>query len=408
MKTVCFLLGFAVAATLASADSLPVISTQPQNLSGSGTFSVVSSNATGFQWRGNGTDIPGATNSTLPRSSSDPTGYYMVVVKNAIGWVPSRLAYLSRGSGGVVPFSNYGNTGFDAQACYQMGNWGLPLTNGVAQVVAGPELDQMQPVGDTWDFWFWYYYDDPSWAGYFDGNDQIVPTVSPGQTVYYRVNLTYPAFSGTWTQQSTTLRGIAGGGTYATPSMANLKFPLWPEWPEPWYEPGWSDSAATNQVRIPGETFTLINHYAAYTDFGTPTCQWRKDGKIIPGATNGVEQLPSYYFQTSLTITNVQPADAGIYDVEVFGNQWIIAPTITLSIQTTNGLGVLLSPRFSDTNFVCDLLGVASRSYLIQWSPDLVNWNNLLTVPNLTGTVTFTNPAPADAVRFYRAQLLPE
>jgi hypothetical protein len=402
MKPVFLFLVFA-AATLASADSLPVISTQPHNLSGSGSFSVSSSNATGFQWRWNGADIPGATNSTLLRSSSDPTGYYMVVAKNATGWVPSQLAYLSRGSGGVVPFSNYGNTGFDAQACYQVGNWGLPLTNGIARVVAGPELDQMQPVGDTWDFWLWYYYDDPSWAGYFDGADQIVPTVSPGQTVYCRVDLTYPAFSGTWTQQSTTLKLVAGGGSYPTPSMTNLKFPLWPEWPEPIYD---NYPSPTNQVRIPGETFSLINSYSAYTDFGIPACQWRKDGKIIPGATNGVEQTPAFMYQTVFTITNVQPADAGIYDVEVFGNQWIVAPTITLSVQVTNGPGLLLSPRFSDTNFVCDLLGAASRSYIIQWSPDLLTWNDLLTVSNLTGTVTFTNPAPTDAVRFYRARLV--
>ncbi len=167
MKAAFLFLVFA-AFTVASADSLPVISTQPHNLSGSGSFSVVSTNATGFQWRWNGTDIPGATNASLSRSSSDPTGYYMVVVKNATGWVPSQLAYLSRGTGGVVPFSNYGNTGFDAQACYQIPypySGPVPLTNGTAQVIAGPELDQMQPVGDTWDF-SWYN-DDPSWAGLF-------------------------------------------------------------------------------------------------------------------------------------------------------------------------------------------------------------------------------------------------
>jgi hypothetical protein len=326
----------------------------------------------------------------------------MVVVKNATSWVPSQLAYLSRASGGVVPFSNYGNTGFDAQACYQVGNWGLPLTNGVAQVVAGPELDQMQPIGSAWDF-SWMN-DDPSWAGYFDWGDELVPTVSPGQTVYYRVDLTYPTWFGTFTQPSTTLKLIAGGGAYPTPSAANLKFPLWPEWPEPSYDNG---PTPTNQVRIPGETVSLMNYYSAYTDFGIPTCQWRKDGKIIPGATNGVEQTLTFMYQTVFTITNVQPADAGIYDVEVFGNQWIVAPTITLSVQVTNGAGFLLSPRSSDTNFVCDLLGVASRNYLIQWSPDLLTWNDLLTVPNLTGTVTFTNPITTNAACFYRARLLP-
>ncbi|MGH7993470.1 MAG: hypothetical protein ACREDQ_08135, partial [Limisphaerales bacterium] len=236
MKAAFLFLVFA-AGTVASADSLPVISTQPYNLSGSGSFSVVSTNATGYQWRWNGTDIAGATNATLSRSNTDPTGYYMVVVKNATSWVPSQLAYLSRGSGGVVPFSNYGNTGYLAQAVYE-GSSGypyIPITNGIAQVVAGPELDQMQPIGDTWDF-SWYG-DDPSWAGYFDWGDEVMPTVSPGQTVYYRVDLTYPnpAGVGTDTQPSTTLKLIAGGGSYPTPSAANLKFPVWIEWPlDPW------------------------------------------------------------------------------------------------------------------------------------------------------------------------------
>jgi hypothetical protein len=407
MKSFWPVLAFAIFSASAWADSLPVILMQPLNVSDSGTFSVVSTNATAFQWRWNGTDIPGATNATLSRSGSDPTGYYMAVVKNAVGWVPSRLAYLSRGSGGVVPFSNYGNAGSFAQACYQQPLYGMgspPVTNGIAQVVAGPELDQMQPVGNTWDFWFWYN-DDPSLAGYFDMPDQVAHTVSPGQTVYYRVDLTYPTWFGTYTQPSTTLKLLAGGGSYPTPSATNLKFPIWPEWPEPIYD---NYPSPTNQVRIPGETFNLINTYSAYTDFGTPTCQWRKDGKIIPGATNGVEQVQSFIYQTVFTITNVQATDAGIYDVEVFGNQWIIAPTITLSVQITNGPGLLLSPRLSDTNFVCDLLGVASRNYLIQWSPDLLTWNNLLGVSNATGTVTFTNSLFPDAVQFYRARLLPE
>ena len=411
MKLAWLTLGFAFAATFGRSDTLPVITSQPHNLSGAGTFSVVSTNATGFQWRWNGTDIPGATNSILARNGSDPTGYYMVAVKNATGWVPSQLAYLSRGSGGYVPFSNYGNTGFDARACYQINpfGWGNPLTNGIAQVIAGPELDQMQPVGDAWDFWDWYYYEDPGWAGYFDGGNQIIPTVSPGQTVYYRVDLTYPGYSGSYTQQSTTLKLTAGGGSYPIPSMANLKFPLWPEWPEPWNAP-WVGSTATNQVRIPGETVSLTNFYEAYTDFGIPACQWRKDGKVIPGATNLVQiagDRTGGYFQAVLSITNIQPADAGIYDVEVFGNQWIIAPTITLTVQITNGPGLLLSPHFADTNFVCDLIGVASRNYQIQWSPDLQTWNDLLSVSNATGTVTFTNSSATDAARFYRARLLP-
>jgi len=404
MKLFCLLSMVVLVPAMASADLLPVISNQPQSISGSGILSVASTNATGFQWRWNGTDIPNATNSTLSRSASDPVGYYMVVVKNAAGWVPSQLAYLSRGSGGYVPFSNYGNPNWQAQAISQF--TGQPLTAGLAQVVAGPELDQMQPVGDTWDF-SWYA-GDPSMAGYFDMDDQLVPTVSPGQTVYYRVDLTYPALSGTYTQPSRTLRLVAGGGSYPTPSADAIRFPTWPEWPEPWWHP--EASTATNQTRIPGETFSFSAYYSAYTDFGIPTAQWRKDGRPIAGATNFVQTFGGAFggnYQSVCALTNVQAADAGTYDVEVFGNQWMVKPTIRLSVQLLNGPGLFLTPRFSGTNLVCDLLGVAGRNYLVQWSPDLVSWNDLFSPTNITGTVTFTNPLASDAARFYRARLLP-
>jgi hypothetical protein len=79
---------------------------------------------------------------------------------------------------------------------------------------------------------------------------------------------------------------------------------------------------------------------------------------------------------------------------------------VPLSIQLANQPGIFDSPRLDDTNFVCDLLGVSTRKYRIEWSPDLSSWNNLATVTNLTGSVTFTNSA-GDAARFYRALLLP-
>jgi hypothetical protein len=387
------------------AESLPVISAQPQNLVGSGTFSVVSANATGFQWRCNGVDIPGATNSTLSRSNADPSGYYLVVGKNGAGWAPSSLAYLARGSGGYVPFSNYGNPDRRARAISL--STGLPLIAGLAQVVAGPELDQMQPVGDTWDF-SWYDYD-PSMAGYFDMDNQLVPDVSPGQIVYYRVDLTYPGGSGVAHNPSRTFKLIAGGGSYPTPSVAGALYPGWPEWPEPWYMD--FSSAPTNLVCVPGETVSLTDHFAAYTDFGIPTAQWRKDGAIMSGATNFIPQCDPYWqcfsWYSTITITNVQAADAGVYDLEVFGNQWVVTPKIALSVQLTNVPALFQSPRLSDTNFVFDLLGVPGRKYSIDWSADLLLWNPLSTTTNVTGTVTVTNPFTADNTRYYRARLLP-
>ena len=403
MKLGNLLLPLMVTACTALADGLPVITTQPQSDKRSPgvpvTFSVVSANATDFQWRFNGTNIPGATSSTLPIANPQTTdsGYYMVVAKNATGWVPSQMAWLSVGSSSLVPFSNKTNNYFQGQACNY---YGTPLNNCLATVVAGPTLDQMQPIGSSIAVVNGYY-----------GNStlfRIIPTVAPGQACYYRVDIA-PSYD-LGTAQSTVLKLTAGGGVFPTPSVYGLKFPRW--WVGEGLEPILEyPSTPTNQVRIPGETFSLTNTYYAYTDFGIPTAQWRKNGNPILGATNfpnvGPNSPQAGDFQAVLTITNVQPADAGIYDLVVLGNNWIVGPKTTLSIQLTNGPGVFRSPRNNSSGFVCDLLGVAGRNYAIQWSSNLSSWNDLKTVSNATGTAAFTNaPAPA-GTRYYRARLVP-
>lgn len=391
------------------AAGLPVITVPPASQTVSpgstATLTVTATGATSFQWRFNGADISGATSSTLqiPNAQTNNGGYYMAVAKNATGWVPSQMAWLSvvSGSGGVVPFSNKTNNYFQGQACDYYGN---PLNNCSAQVVAGPALDQMQPVGLSTGVTNGYY-------GY-SFFTRTVPTVAPGQAVYYRVDIA-PTYD-LGNAQSTVLQLTAGGGGFLTPSVYGLKFPGWwvGEGIEPFIltdYPGYP-STSTNQVRILGETFSLTNTYFAYTDYGTPTAQWRKNGSPIIGVTN----FPAVYggglagfFQSVLTITNVQPADTGIYDLVVIGNDWIVGPKTVLSIQIANGFGVFQSPRFGGTNFVCDLLGAAGRNYAIQWSTNLFAWNDLTTLSNVTGTITFSNTAALGGAQFYRAKLLP-
>ena len=75
-------------------------------------LTVAATGTTSFQWRFNGADISGATNSTLQLANVQTTnvGYYMAVAQNATGWVPSQMAWLSvMASYGVVPLSNKNN-----------------------------------------------------------------------------------------------------------------------------------------------------------------------------------------------------------------------------------------------------------------------------------------------------------
>src|SRR5439155_15136023 len=134
------------------------------------------------------------------------SGYYLALVGNSTGWVPSQMAYLSAVSvSGRVPFSTINNS--HAEADYQYGTCEpAPITNGMAQVVAGPELDQMQPFGAA----------APVTNGYFSSVSRSVPTVQAGETVYYRVDVTYPSCwgGGNYVQPSTVLKLTAGGNGY--------------------------------------------------------------------------------------------------------------------------------------------------------------------------------------------------
>jgi len=401
MKFLVFCLSVLAASGLARG-ALPIVSIQPANQTvlpgGTANFSVAATGAVAFQWRHNGSDIAGATNATLQVTNvnASSVGYYLAIAKNSTGWAPSKMAYLFAGypftspQVAFVPLSNFGSPNAPAKdSC--SGSY-APITNGFAQVVAGPELDLMQPVGDSY----------PVLNGIFDGDYQSITNVLPDQAVYYQVIITHPCFGSTRAQSSTVIKINAND---PSAPVGNIKFPGWPEWPEPIL----SDNSPVYITKIPGEILNFTNQFYGYTDFGTPTCQWRKDGNIIPGATNLVALSGTPwggYYQAVLTVTNLQAADAGVYDLMVFGNDWLATPTMTLTMQLSNGAGVLQSPHFNDTNFLCDLVGISGRRYALQWSTDLVDWQNLPAASNSSGTITFTNSATAGKL-FYRGFLLP-
>lgn len=80
-------------------DSLPVVTTQPQNMSiETGNKLVLSviaegSPAPSYQWEKNGYDIPGANSATLEiaKSSKYDSGSYMVKITNSAGTVKSKV-----------------------------------------------------------------------------------------------------------------------------------------------------------------------------------------------------------------------------------------------------------------------------------------------------------------------------
>lgn len=399
-----FLVVFLTFMPLCRADSLPVFTLQPTNQlvtpGSTVTFNALATGATCYQWRFNGADILGATNAVLQILNAQTTnsGYYNVIAQSSVGRVPSQLTYIDVvGTSGFVPLSNLANNYFEGQAIGLFD--GQPIS-GYAQVVAGPELDEMQLFSSG-----------SSTAivtnGYYQLGSRFFPqpvpvsNVVPGQNVYYCVNITYTNGGNVYTQQSSVMDLIAGANGSA-PSVYGLLFPAYPEWPDPIL----MGMPYTNEICVSGETVAFTNEYWD----GAGPGQWRKDGNPIPLATNvdivdGISD--TYNVESYLVMTNIQACDAGVYDCVIYGDDWVISPRIYLSVQTTNGPGVFQNASFNGANFICTILGAPGRNYDIQWSTNLLNWYDLTTVSNVTGSITFTNASGPVSQQFYRTVLLP-
>ncbi len=403
MKSAGLLLGLFLGFETVTTASLPLFTVHPTNQvvapNNDATFIVFSANATGYQWRFNGVDIPWGTNVSLvvTNAQTNHSGYYLAVAKNETGWTPSQMAYLSVvWSNGIVPFYSTNTAGGQATyfSDYPHPPGEFPITNGTAQLFAGPQLDQLIPVGSSL----------PVNDGYFgpETTTRLVPTVPPGSACWARVDITYvapePSGGHIVTLPSRLMYFVAGGDSLPVPSLFyQLNFPIYIEWPDGlWVYP------PTSRVGIVGETMSLYGGYFSVSGrpLGLP---WRKDGRIIPGATNHLD------FRTAmLTLTNLTETDCGVYDFLGPGAAGI-SDKIFLSVQTTGGNGILKSPRMIGANFVCDFEGTVSRQYAILSSTNLLNWTSNLTITlgALTNTAIFSNAPPSDTRRFYRARLLP-
>jgi hypothetical protein len=411
------------------ADSLPVFTAHPQGaLRRPGTNVTLTCGVNGadsLQWRHNGDDVPGATNSilTISNAQSTHTGYYLAIAKNAMGWVPSQMAYLNvTTGGGVVPFQNIDPTNQPlARFAWDNGGYpgqlGYPISYGEARLVVGPQLDQMSVY--TNDYWYLsptnsnpnsgpataLPYSDFSWygPGYFGWGDVELTNIAPGQTFYYKIQVSWT--NTTYVQPSTTLKLVAGGSAVPTPSTISLSWPANIDWPYPNVSLGSNPNLRTNLICVSGETTTVT---VPIWNYGYPVAQWRKDGREISGATNVWYDNPPIGSQiSSLILTNIQASDAGVYDVEFLCNNWVVSPRIAIRVQTQNGAGIFQTPRQSGSKFQADFVGAAGRNYMVECSTNLLNWTNLITLTNTTGTLVFSNNIPPEGNLFYRSRLLP-
>jgi len=301
--------------------------------------------APSYQWRKNGTPIPGATDSGYTVANAQPgdEGSYSVEVSNVAGTVTSADAALTVNVAPVItaqPQDQNVNEGSDA--VFSVVATGTPA---------------------------------PSYQWRKDG------TPIPGATdSSYTVANAQPGDEGSY---SVEVSNVAGTVTSADAMLTVNVAPVITAQPQDQNVNEGSDAV-----------FSVVA-----TGTPAPSYQWRKNGTPIPGATD-----------SSYTVANAQPGDAGSYSVEVSN----VAGTVT-SADAVLTVSELTAPRI-------DLIGLlaggqvqlqvsgAPGHYAVEATADLretVIWTELTNYTTTGTSFQFVDPETGLTQRFYRVRLMP-
>jgi len=143
----------------------------------------------------------------------------------------------------------------------------------------------------------------------------------------------------------------------------------------------------------PLDQFVIAGSNATFTvdaNGSTPlSYRWQFNGTNIAGATNG-----------SLTVSDVQTANAGLYTVVVSNLVSVTSASASLSIYLPL---VLEGPSYKAAAFQVQLTGAVGSNFVLQASTDLLTWTSLFTNVATTGFLTVTDIYAGDFnYRFYR------
>ena len=125
--------------------------------------------------------------------------------------------------------------------------------------------------------------------------------------------------------------------------------------------------------------------------------EWRFNGTSLPGETNAL-----------LTLNNVSPGQSGDYSVAVSNVTGMASGSATLTVNQPGPVRLIPGAWLPDGRFQFVLTGTIGSRAAIEFSADLIQWQDLTTVVLTSGTLNLSDPeAGTQARRFYRARLQP-
>lgn len=297
------------------------------------------SEALRYQWRRDGEELAGETNSLLVIANVQPdkAGSYSVVVTNRAGSATSGSGYLSVV---VIPPS-------------------IVQQPAGQTVIAGSSASFTAVCGGSPPL---------SYQWFFNGTNVLTGATNATLTV----TNAQPSDAGLY---SLVVTNLAGAVTSAVARLTVIVTPAIVENP-------------TTQTVVAGGNASF-NVLASGS--GPLSYQWFFNWtNVLAGAT-----------AETLSLTNVQPADAGGYSVLVTN----LAGTVTSAVAR---LRVLVVPRLvaraANGSIELGLDCGDGGSYLIQASTNLVDWRSIAQIAATSGSMSFTDTnAPSFDRRFYRA-----
>ncbi|HEV2208669.1 MAG TPA: GH25 family lysozyme [Verrucomicrobiae bacterium] len=362
----------------------PVLLSSPTNFvaveGGAAAFAVQASGLPplAYQWFFNGSSISGATASTytIANAQLGAAGSYTVTVSNSYGSFSSASAFLAV----VAPLTNSPGA--------------IPAPSGLVDwwPAEGNPEDLAGPYAGTPAAGFSYVPGEEGLAFHFDGSSGYLSTGAPSLSAPWTVCL--------WVNRQNapgTSAALLSDGTYS------LKLEQY----------NGTRKVGLTQLGVGDYTFNYTAPAGAWTHLafvgtGSQTLLYA-NGVLQGGLTNSVP-LPRGYIGATYVASGGRFVDyllAGVDEVMCF-NRALSGGEIG-AIANAGRAGLIRAPEFTSVAALgggglrLALQALTGKTVTIHCSTNLLNWTSLVTLPNPTGVVSYTDTSPVLPQKYYRA-----